>query len=36
MVIPVGGRLLRVHSTPGGPDVRESGFYRFVPLVSDG
>ena len=36
MVIPVGGRLLRVHSTPEGPDVRESGFYRFVPLVGDG
>jgi protein-L-isoaspartate(D-aspartate) O-methyltransferase len=36
MVIPVGGRLLRVHSTPAGPDVRETGFYRFVPLVGDG
>lgn len=36
MVIPVGGRLLRVHSTPEGPDVRDTGFYRFVPLVRDG
>ena len=33
MVIPVGGRMLRVRSTPRGPEVERTGYYRFVPLV---
>lgn len=35
MVIPVAGRMLRVHGTPEGPVVEEQGWYRFVPLVLD-
>lgn len=35
MVIPVGGRMLRVTADEGGPQVEEHGWYRFVPLVSD-
>ena len=35
MVIPVAGRMLRVHATPDGPVVQKHGWYRFVPLVSD-
>jgi protein-L-isoaspartate(D-aspartate) O-methyltransferase len=35
MVIPVGGRMLRVRATPAGPDVERTGHYRFVPLVRD-
>jgi protein-L-isoaspartate(D-aspartate) O-methyltransferase len=35
MVIPVGGRLLRVRATPSGPEVEPTGWYRFVPLVRD-
>jgi protein-L-isoaspartate(D-aspartate) O-methyltransferase len=33
MVIPVDGRMLRVRSTPVGPEVERSGYYRFVPLI---
>lgn len=33
MVIPVGGRMLRVVATAAGPEVERSGYYRFVPLV---
>lgn len=33
MVIPVGGRMLRVRNTPDGVRVQEQGHYRFVPLV---
>lgn len=37
MVVPLGGRMLRVRATPAGPEVeRSGGYYRFVPLVSDG
>lgn len=36
MVIPVGGRMLRVRATAAGPEVERSGYYRFVPLVEDG
>jgi protein-L-isoaspartate(D-aspartate) O-methyltransferase len=35
MVIPVAGRMLRVRSTPEGPEVERHGYYRFVPLVDD-
>ncbi len=35
LVIPVGGRMLRVRHAPGGPVVEEHGWYRFVPLVTD-
>jgi len=39
MVIPVGGRMLRVlrpaQDDGGGPVVEEHGWYRFVPLVTD-
>jgi protein-L-isoaspartate(D-aspartate) O-methyltransferase len=35
MVIPVGGRMLRVTATESGPEIEEHGWYRFVPLVSD-
>jgi protein-L-isoaspartate(D-aspartate) O-methyltransferase len=39
MVIPVGGRMLRVARPAlddgGGPVVEEHGWYRFVPLVTD-
>ena len=31
MVIPVGGRMLRVRKTPDGVRVQEQGHYRFVP-----
>ncbi|SER64176.1 protein-L-isoaspartate(D-aspartate) O-methyltransferase [Pedococcus cremeus] len=33
MVIPVGGRMLRVRATAAGPEVERTGYYRFVPLV---
>jgi protein-L-isoaspartate(D-aspartate) O-methyltransferase len=35
MVIPVGGQMLRVRATAGGPEVERTGYYRFVPLVRD-
>lgn len=38
LVVPVGGRMLRVERDPGTPDGRRvttHGFYRFVPLVTD-
>jgi protein-L-isoaspartate(D-aspartate) O-methyltransferase len=35
MVIPVGGRMLRVTKGEQGPEIEERGWYRFVPLVSD-
>lgn len=35
MVIPVGGRMLRVTAREAGPEIEERGWYRFVPLVSD-
>jgi protein-L-isoaspartate(D-aspartate) O-methyltransferase len=33
MVVPAGGRMLRVVATSAGPQVERSGYYRFVPLV---
>jgi protein-L-isoaspartate(D-aspartate) O-methyltransferase len=33
MVVPVGGRMLRVRATPTGPEVERRGYYRFVPLL---
>lgn len=35
LVVPVGGRMLRVLAAEDGPTVEEHGWYRFVPLVTD-
>jgi protein-L-isoaspartate(D-aspartate) O-methyltransferase len=35
LVVPVGGRMLRVRNDVSGPVVEEHGWYRFVPLVTD-
>jgi protein-L-isoaspartate(D-aspartate) O-methyltransferase len=36
LVAPVGGRMVRAEKGPSGVEVRERGYYRFVPLVRDG
>ena len=36
LVVPVGGRMVRAEKGPSGVEVREVGYYRFVPLVRDG
>ena len=36
LAVPVGGRMARAEKGPSGVEVREVGYYRFVPLVRDG